>query len=71
VTRSPSNSNDLEGSDEKDGCNLKLRAIAQTGLGTNPELGFLTRLAALGLAFDMISAIVFVKLKGGFFVPAR
>ncbi len=32
-------------------------------------LGLLTRLAALGLAIDMLGAIFLVKLKGGFFAP--
>ena len=32
-------------------------------------LGILTRLAALGLAIDMLGAILLVKLKGGFFAP--
>src|SRR4051812_13634608 len=31
--------------------------------------GFLTRLVSLGLAFDMLGAIGFVHLAGGFFLP--
>jgi putative oxidoreductase len=32
-------------------------------------IGLLTRLAALGLMFDMLGAILFVHLAGGFFLP--
>lgn len=31
--------------------------------------GFLTRLAALGIAFTMLGAMSFVHIKGGFFLP--
>ena len=33
-------------------------------------IGLLTRLASLGLVFNMIGAIAFVHLKGGFFLPS-
>ncbi|MFN2637161.1 MAG: DoxX family protein [Gemmatimonadaceae bacterium] len=33
-------------------------------------LGLLTRLASLGMVFNMLGAIVFVHFKGGFFLPA-
>ena len=33
-------------------------------------IGLLTRLAALGLAFDMLGAILLVHLAAGFFLPA-
>ena len=33
-------------------------------------IGLLTRLAALGLAIDMLGAILIVHLAGGFFLPA-
>jgi putative oxidoreductase len=33
-------------------------------------LGLVTRWAALALAFDMLVAVLMVKLKGGFFAPA-
>jgi putative oxidoreductase len=32
-------------------------------------LGLLTRLAALGLAIEMLGAILLVRMKGGFFAP--
>lgn len=33
-------------------------------------LGLLTRLAAIGIAFDMLGAIAFVHIRGGFFLPS-
>ncbi|MDB4886751.1 MAG: DoxX family protein [Gemmatimonadetes bacterium] len=33
-------------------------------------IGLLTRLAALGLAFDMLGAILMVHLAGGFYLPS-
>jgi putative oxidoreductase len=44
-------------------------AILEVAAGVALILGLLTRLAALGLAINMLGAIVFVRLKGGFFIP--
>jgi putative oxidoreductase len=38
--------------------------------GASLIVGALTRLAALGLALDMLGAIALVHFKGGFFLPA-
>jgi putative oxidoreductase len=38
--------------------------------GIGLVIGLLTRLAALGIACDMLGAIIFVHIKGGFFLPA-
>jgi len=43
-----------------------LVAVLEFFGGIGLVIGFLTRLAALGLAIDMIGAILIVKLKGGF-----
>lgn len=43
-----------------------LIAVLEFFGGIGLVIGFLTRLAALGLAIDMIGAILIVKLKGGF-----
>ena len=46
-----------------------LVAIVELAGGLALILGFLTRLAAIGLAINMLGAIAFVRLKGGFFIP--
>ena len=46
-----------------------LTAIVEFLAGGALVIGLLTRLAAIGLAIDMIGAILFVHIKGGFFVP--
>jgi putative oxidoreductase len=46
-----------------------LVAIVEVAAGIALILGLLTRLAALGLAINMLGAIFLVRLKGGFFIP--
>ena len=46
-----------------------LAAIVEFLAGGALVIGLLTRLAALGLAIDMLGAILLVHLAGGFFLP--
>lgn len=51
------------------GITAPLVATLELAGGIALILGFLTRLAALGLAINMLGAIVFVRLAGGFYIP--
>ncbi len=46
-----------------------LVAVVEFAAGFGVLFGLLTRLAALGLAIDMLGAITFVHGKNGFFLP--
>ena len=46
-----------------------LAAIVEFLAGGALVIGLLTRLAAFGLAIDMLGAILMVHIKGGFFMP--
>ncbi len=51
------------------GVTAPLVALLEVFGGLALIVGFLTRLAALGFAIEMLGAILLVRLKGGFFAP--